>query len=101
MDYLYCVQMYLPLRDKDGQPINTEMFNAMADEIVEKFGGLTMTPFWAILYTMDFGNLQEPKKRQETRIVYSPFLFPKRKEVWSFFVTERRNGRRASIMKSY
>jgi len=44
MDYLYCVQMYLPLRDKDGQPINTEMFNAMADEIVEKFGGLTMTP---------------------------------------------------------
>ncbi len=36
MDFLYCVQMYLPVKDRNGCPIDTKKFNQVAKQIVKK-----------------------------------------------------------------
>jgi hypothetical protein len=43
--FLYEFKIYLPLLDKDGKEIEPEKFFRIVQEIVQKFGGITMTSF--------------------------------------------------------
>lgn len=43
MDYLYNFEIYLPLKDKKGCPVDPGKLLAVKDQVVGKFGGLTMT----------------------------------------------------------
>lgn len=38
---MYLIHILLPLNDNDGRPHGRELFRAVADELTEKFGGLT------------------------------------------------------------
>src|SRR3954463_902061 len=38
---MYLIHTLLPLNDNDGRPYGREMFRAVADELTERFGGLT------------------------------------------------------------
>jgi hypothetical protein len=38
---MYLIQVLLPLKDNDGRPYEPEMFRGVADELTERFGGLT------------------------------------------------------------
>jgi len=46
MDYLYNFEIYFPLKDKDSKEINPQKLLEVKDEIVSKFGGITMTPIF-------------------------------------------------------
>src|SRR5215216_4078532 len=38
---MYLVHILLPLNDNEGRPHGRELFRAVADELTERFGGLT------------------------------------------------------------
>jgi hypothetical protein len=38
---MYLIHILPPLNDNDGRPHGRELFRAVADELTEKFGGLT------------------------------------------------------------
>src|SRR3954462_8796489 len=38
---MYLIHLLLPLNDNKGHPHGRELFRAVADELTEKFGGLT------------------------------------------------------------
>src|SRR5438045_7514261 len=38
---MYLIHILLPLSDNEGRPYGRELFRAVADELTERFGGLT------------------------------------------------------------
>jgi hypothetical protein len=38
---MYLIHILLPLKDNKGKPLGRKLFRAVADELTEKFGGLT------------------------------------------------------------
>jgi hypothetical protein len=39
---MHLIQLLLPLRDKDGQPFPRALYKQLKEELVERFGGLTV-----------------------------------------------------------
>ena len=39
--HMHLIHILLPLKDNAGKPIRRKLFRAVADELTEKFGGLT------------------------------------------------------------
>src|SRR4051794_26221453 len=38
---MYLIHILLPLNDNEGRPLGKKLFRAVAEELAEKFGGLT------------------------------------------------------------
>jgi hypothetical protein len=38
---MYLIHILLPLNDNEGRPYGRDLFRAVADELAERFGGLT------------------------------------------------------------
>lgn len=89
-DFLYRIDVYLPLKDKDGQRIDPQELYAVRDEIVKRFGGLTMTPiFGNPVYD---GFWKSPRTRRISRDKNSIFtvLVPQNKESAQFFLDKKK-----------
>ena len=90
MDFLYCIQMYLPVKDRNGYPVDTKKFNQVAKQIVRKFGGLTMTSFWG--NPVYDGFWKSPKTRSIVKDKNSIFtvLVPESQESRDFFLHKKK-----------
>ena len=90
MDFLYCIQMYLPVKDRNGYPVDTKKFNQVAKQIVRKFGGLTMTSFWG--NPVYDGFWRSPKTRRIVKDKNSIFtvLVPESQKSREFFLHKKK-----------
>ncbi len=89
MDYLYNFEIYFPLKYKDGNAIIPQKLLSIKDEIVEKFGGLTMTSIWG--NPVYDGFWKSPKTKSIVRDKNSIFtiLTPQNEESITFFLNKK------------
>lgn len=90
MDFLYCVEMYLPLKDKDGQMIDPQKLNEVAEEIVKQFGGLTVTSFWGNPVYDGFWKSPITKKIVKDKNSIFTVLIPQEEESRNFFLHRKK-----------
>jgi len=89
MEFLYQFQIYLPLKDKEGLPTNLNKLFGLVDQIIKKFGGLTMTSiFGNPVYE---GYWKSPRTKEIAKDVNSIFtvLTPKNQGSVNFFLNQK------------
>ncbi len=94
--YLYRFDIYVSLADRAGVPIDYAKLNSLKNEIIQRFGGLTMTSiFGNPIYD---GFWKSPKSRKVARDKNSIFtvLAPRSDATINYFI-ERRGDWEASL----
>ena len=90
MEFLYCFEIYFPLKDKDGQSINPQKFDEIAEEIVKKFGGLTMTSIWGNPVYDGFWKSPKTKKVVKDKNSIFTILTPQNQQSRNFFLQKKK-----------
>lgn len=90
MDFLYRVEMYLPLKDKDGQMVDPQKFDEVAEEIVKQFGGLTTTSFRGNPVYDGFWKSPKTKKIVKDKNSVFTVLIPQNEESRNFFLCRKK-----------
>ncbi len=90
VDFLYCIQMYLPVKDRNGCPVDTKIFDQVADQIVKRFGGITMTSFWGNPVYDGFWKSPETKRIVRDKTSIFTVLVPENPESREFFLHNKK-----------
>lgn len=81
--------MYLPLKDRNGYPIDTNKFNQVAEQIVDKFGGLTMTSFWGNPVFDGFWKSPRTKRTVKNKNSIFTVLVPQNQKSRDYFLHKK------------
>jgi hypothetical protein len=93
-EYLYRFDLYLPLKDKNKQPISPRKMLAVKDEIVDRFGGLTMTSIWGNPIYDGFWKPTRSGRIEKDKNSIFTVLAPQNAQTMNFFLRKKNVWRR-------
>ena len=89
MKFLYCFEVYLPLFYNDGQIIEPEKFARIKEEILNQFGGITMTSLFGNPIYDGFWTEPETGHVHRDKNAVFTVLTPRTEESINFFLNKK------------
>jgi len=89
MEFLYCFEVYLPLAYNDGRIIEPEKLEQIKEEILVRFGGITITPlFGNPVYDGFWKDPETGRVHRDKNAIFTVFT-PQTEESRRFFLNKK------------
>ncbi len=93
-NFLYRIEVFISLNDEQGQPVELRKIRKIADEIINKFGGLTMTTLTGNpIYDGFWRSPASGKIAQDKNSIFT-ILAPQTDDTINFFTKQKEKWRK-------